>query len=140
MGSEMCIRDSPFFVLPCQPAYVCPVLSAPSLVCRTEGVLKFYSFARPPERYSVQQLLLLLCMLKSHVYCCLQAVFFVRFCLSLPRFACLFFFVYLGSVSILQSRSCLASFRCPAVSACLSLPVCVPFFERPLSCAVPRVC
>ena len=64
----------PFFVLPCQPAYVCPVLSAPSLVCRTEGVLKFYSFAQPPECYSVQ-LLLLPYMLKLHGYCCLLAFF-----------------------------------------------------------------
>ena len=35
------VHDShPFAVLPYQPAYVCPVLSAPSFfVCRTEGVV-----------------------------------------------------------------------------------------------------
>ena len=51
-------------------------------------------------------------MLKLHGYCCLLAVFF-RFCL--PFFP----FIFRVSVSTLQSRSCLTSFRCPAVSACL---------------------
>ena len=32
----------PFVVLSCQPAYVCPVLSLPYFVCRTEGMLKLY--------------------------------------------------------------------------------------------------
>ena len=36
----------PLVVLPCQPAHVCPVLSEPSFVCRTEGMFKLYSFAK----------------------------------------------------------------------------------------------
>ena len=45
-------------------------------MCRTEGVLKFYSFARPPERYSFQ-LLQMLSILKLHGYVLLFTDFFL---------------------------------------------------------------
>ena len=68
-------------------------------------------------------------MLELHGYCCLLAFFF--------PFACLFFFFsrlvlqpYAKDVAVMYdsvclSRSCLASFRCPAVSASASACVCV---------------
>ena len=39
----------PFVVLSCQPAYVCPVLSLPYFVCRTEGMLKLYHLPNRPH-------------------------------------------------------------------------------------------
>ena len=54
MYHSLCLSDHashPFVVLPYQPAYVCPVLSAPSFfMCRTEGVPVL--FAKPPQYYS----------------------------------------------------------------------------------------
>ena len=67
-----------------------------------------------------QQLLLQLCTVAVYVeitrlllFTPLLGLFFFRSCLIL-------FSPFIRvSVSILQYRSCLASFRCPAVSACL---------------------
>ena len=72
-----------------------------------------------------------------YYYCllgfCLCLSFFLFFYVSLlPPYAK---DVALISDSLCLSRSCLASFRCP-----VSLYMCVPFFQRPLSsCAAPRL-
>ena len=82
--------------------------------------------------YSVQQLpTYLLCFV---LFCCLSLSFFFFYVVSFLQPSAKD--VALMNDSLFLSRSCLASFRSPAVSAC----VCAPFFQRPLSsCATPRV-
>ena len=59
----------------------------------------------------------MLCIiLKLHGYCCITtAVYWLFFCFCLP----VFLFFYASDDSLCFSRSCLASFRFPAVSACV---------------------